>query len=417
VSSARSWLAATLVVAVAAPAVGAGAAARTRSQSPGAAGPKLFVAGRLADFEHRPLRAAQAEATILATGSGPGSGIARIAVSVDGKRAALDRVGCRPRCPRAATFGFTYKARRFGPGRHRVRIVAADAQGRKARRVIVIGTAAGGGVRGAPEPDPAYYLTAASAADLRLQAYDDGARFASGQGGGHGLLLLDFDAARRHGQLWGARLRGGTFFSNRQIGSALEAAAAGYHRRHRRGRVTIVYANSNANMGDPGHGDHPFGVRAAREAGRRQGRTVRRLHLFGDESAAVAGDIEPGFDVVAPPRASVAMVSGAVAAAGKPYFDIGTAPCHGRDCTNGWTPKEICAIVRGGGRYAIPEVYFGPPLNQADEWATIQAECGITAFAGVSASSIGTYTPQESWALLNAKANAPIDRTLLVFPG
>jgi hypothetical protein len=415
VCSARSCLATTLAGAVAALAVALGAPAGARSRSPAAAGPKLFVAGRLADFEHRPLHVAQAEATILATGSARGPGIARIAVSVDGKRVALDRLGCRPNCPEAARFGFTYKARRFGPGRHRVRIAAADAKGRTARRVIVIEPGAGT-VRGAPEPDPAYYLTAASAADLRLQAYDDGARFASAQSGGHGLLVLDFGAARRHGRSWGARLRGGAFFSNRQIASALEAAATGYHRRHRRGRVTIVYANSNANLGDPGHGDHPFGVRAAREAGRRQGRTVRRLHLFGDESAAVAGDIEPGFDFVAPPQASVAMVSGAVTEAGKPYFDIGTAPCHGRDCTHGWTPKQICAIVQGGGRYAIPEIYFGPPLNQADEWATIQAECGIKAFAGVSGTSAGTYTPQESWALLNEKTNAPIGRTLLVFP-
>jgi hypothetical protein len=396
-------------------ALGSGASAGARSRSQPAAGPKLFVAGRLADLEHRAMRVGRAEATILATGSARGPGIARIAVSVDGRRLALDHVGCRPRCPEAARFGFTYEARRFGPGRHRVTIVAADASGRRARRAIVI-EPGGGAAPEAPKADPAYYLTAASAADLRLQAYDDGARFASGQSAGHALLVLDFGAARRHGRSWGARLRGGTFFSNRQIASALEAAATGYHRWHRRGRVTIVYANSNANIGDPGHGDQPFGVRAARQAGRRQGSTVQRLHLFADESAAVAGDIEPGFDFVGSPQASVAMVSGAVAAAGKPYFDIGTAPCHGRDCTHGWTPKQICAVVQGGGRYAIPEVYFGPPLNQADEWATIEAECGITAFAGVSGDLAGTYTPQESWALFNAKTNAPIGRTLLVFP-
>ena len=378
--------------------------------------PSLFVAGRLADFDHRPLRVRSASASILAVDRG-GGGIASIAVAVDGRRVAREHLRCPHRsCPRTATLRFEFRRGRFGAGGHRIRVTATDGRGAVASRTIVTKPPPAR-PHGPPRPLPAFYITAADAKDLRHQAYDDAAKLARVQHGGRAVLLLDFGAARHHGSRWGTRLRGGTFFANAEIGAALDAAARGYHAQHRTGKVAIAYVNTNALLGRPGHGDTRMNAHAGREAGVRQARSIRRLRLFPGESAALGGDIEPGYDLFAPPRVSLELVGGATsAAAGRPYYDVGTAPCRGRRCINGWTLNDICRVAAARGVRALPEVYYERPTDEAAQWAAAQSFCGISSFAGASGSRLAAFSPAESWRLLNAKTHGPVGRVVVVFP-
>jgi len=91
-------------------------------------------------------------------------------------------------------------------------------------------------------------------------------------------------------------LRSARFFTDRQIGAALEAAARGHHDHYRRGTVTIVYANSNAKLLKPKQGYATLDADRARLAGRQQAAVVRGLHTFAHQRTAVGGNIEPGYD-------------------------------------------------------------------------------------------------------------------------
>jgi hypothetical protein len=277
------------------------------------------------------------------------------------------------------------------------------------------GVAGAAGSSAAPNAQPAFYITAANFTDLRHQAADDAARFAKSQGPGRSLLVLDFGAARSKGGEWGVSLRSGTFFTNQQVHSALQAAARSYHREHRQGRVTIVYANTNAHLAHPGAGYQPLHEKSATEAGRQQALAIRDLHLYPHESAAVGGDIEPGYDVTSRPQIGINLVAGA-SAGGRPYFDVGTAPCTPQTCTHGWKLRDICAVTTGGGRQAVPEIYFDRPIDQLAQWLLVKKTCGIRRFAGVSASPLGDLAFAESWRLLAERTRGAVDRTLLVFP-
>jgi hypothetical protein len=375
--------------------------------------PRLFVAGTLANYDSRPLRSARADADILAVSGG--SGIARIDVVVDGKRETSRRFRCRPSCPASARLRFKYDRARFGPGRHVVSITASNAAGRSVRQKIDVEPPPAVSSSGAPRAQPAFYLTAGNATDLRHQAADDGARFARTQGPGHSLLVLDFGAARRQGKNYGVSLRSGTFFADQQIQSALAAAAQAYHERYRRGSVTIVYSNSNAHLSRPGSGLTPFTAVTARGAGRQQQLTVRHVHLYPHESVAPGGDIEPGYDLISPPQVAISLVAGASAGNGS-YFDVGTAPCNGNDCTHGWVVHDICEVTTGSGRQAVPEIYYGQPIDQSAQWAEIARQCGIKSFPGASSSPLGDYTPAQSWQLLRRASGRPVGNALLVFP-
>jgi hypothetical protein len=271
-----------------------------------------------------------------------------------------------------------------------------------------------------PNPQPAFYLTAANTTDLKRQAYAAGARFARGQGPGRSVLVLDFGAARvRRDGTYGAALRSGTFFSNEEIGRALRAAARGLEDHHRRGSVTIVYANSNASLGRPGRHYRAFNVHRARKAGKQQAKTVADLRLSRRQSASAGGDIEPGYDRVGKPEVSIAMVAGAASTLRKePYFNVGTAPCERRRCDNGWTPRDICEVASGRGRVALPEIYFDrPPVDQPQQWAEMKKRCEIGRFAGVSSSRVGRFSPRESWNELRGKARARVNPVIVVWPG
>ena len=147
-----------------------------------------------------------------------------------------------------------------------------------------------------PKPVPAWYMTAGNVTDLARQAKHSACEFAKRQPKSPRLLLLDFGAAQKYRDgTFGASLRGVRRFRNGGILKSLKAAARSYHRCHRKGSVTIAYGNTNSIPGYMSKAD-------AREAGLHQALTVKRLMRFQKkerhyrhQSAATAGDIEPGF--------------------------------------------------------------------------------------------------------------------------
>jgi hypothetical protein len=287
--------------------------------------------------------------------------------------------------------------------------------------VALIATGALGGANAAsPKPPPAapaYYLTASSVADLSRQAEAIGKKFASDQKGGHAVLVLDFGAARLKGSDHGTALRGGTFFTNGQIESALDAAGKGYSDAHRSGSVTIVYANSNADLGNPvsGEGYTAFTEKLASEAGREQAVTAKNATKYANVDYAVGGDIEPGLTGTAEPDVTIAMVEAAVKeGGGMPYYDVGTAPCGTAECFGKWTVGDLCKVVSGAGRHPLPEVYFA---YQATDWGHVRKGCDLKEFAGASASGIGDLSPAETWKTLRKKSGADVGQVLVRFPG
>jgi hypothetical protein len=268
-----------------------------------------------------------------------------------------------------------------------------------------------------PQAVPAYYLTAHSVDDLAKQAEAIGRKFAGEQPPGHAVLVLDFGAARNKDGEYGTALRGGTFFTNGQIESALDAAGKGYSDAHRRGSVTIVYANSNADLGNPegGEGYKAFDEDMGRKAGREQATTAGNAKSYPNVSYAVGGDIEPGLQGTAEPDVPIAMVEGAIdEGGGMPYYDVGTAPCGKTQCFGKWTVKDLCSVVSGQGRHPLPEVYFA---YQATDWGHVAKGCGLDSFAGASASGIGDLSPSQTWKTLRKKSGAGVGEVLVRFPG
>jgi hypothetical protein len=144
---------------------------------------------------------------------------------------------------------------------------------------------------------------------------------------------------------------------------------------------------------------------------------MRELHTFAHQNVAVGGDIEPGYDHGANGASSArAMVAGAVDGAnGRPYFDVGTAPCNrGGRCGNGWTIEDICSVSSDPGRHPIPEIYLS---QQAEQWGGVASRCRIGSFPGVSSSPIAGLTPPQSRTLLRVETNATVGDPLIVWPG
>jgi hypothetical protein len=424
--------------------------------------PQLIIAGKLADYDKRPLTSSRAGATILASDVA-GSGIARIEIEVDGRKAAVHGFHCNPSCPPWARTQFTYQQGKYGGGSHAVTVTATTGAGRSVERTIGVEPrpSAGGAAQapqsspaiylpasnaaglpngtithvagaaitalaairhtigaagpGPPDAQPALYVTAASPHDLTRQVATDTIRFARSQGPGPSLLIFDFGAARHKGGRWGTSLRSGTFFTNGQIASALQTAAHVYSQHYEQGDVTFVYGTSNSNLGTDQGAYKPLNAKTAREAGKRQAAAVASLHLYAHESAAPGGDIEPGYPNTVPPKVSIALVRGA-SAQGTPYYNVGTANCTGSRCVNGWSVRDICAVSTGGARFSLPEIYYHTPTDQSEQWAAVRERCGIKVFAGASASLLGHYSPSEAWQLLNQRAHVGVGPVIVVWP-
>lgn len=373
----------------------------------------VFVTGSLADADGGSLGTKQGVARILAINGGGDTGIKTIEVEVDGNRAALDRVGCKGGCPEAERFSFTYDPKRYGPSGHEIEITATTGAGHDASTTIKLKRKLSGA--GAPAPVPAFYMTAPTAKSLVRQSKHAASLVARKQDSGHTLLVLDYGAARlRHGD-YGTSLRGGPFFSNDQIETALQAAVDSYEDDYKRGSVTIVYANTNGHISESKKGYTALDEDTARKAGEAQADVVNGLKLHDHERSAVGGDIEPGYDDK--PELSIAMVEGAIAGAkGKPYYNFGTAPCQGKKCKNGWLVKHLCKVNSGTARRPLPEIYDISPVDQAKVWTRVQGACGIKAFAGSSANQLAQLSPRQSWVRLDQRIQGHLGDSLVVWP-
>jgi hypothetical protein len=255
-----------------------------------------------------------------------------------------------------------------------------------------------------PKAVPAWYMTAGNVTDLTRQAKHSACEFAKRQPKSPRLLLLDFGAAQKYRDgTFGASLRGVRRFRNGGILKALKGAARTYHRCHRKGSATIAYGNTNSIPGYMSKAD-------AREAGLHQALTVKRLERFQKkerhyrhQSAASAGDIEPGFGL---PGVSKALVQGANG--GTPYYDFGNAGgCPGQPgsqgCYNGWGLGDLGEVSVGGRSLALPEIYRS---YEATQWARVQSQWpGDYAFEGVTGSPIEPLTPSQGWTALTRRGD------------
>lgn len=255
-----------------------------------------------------------------------------------------------------------------------------------------------------PKPVPAWYMTARNLTDLERQARHSACAFAKRQPKSPRLLLFDFGAAQKYRDgTFGASLRGIHRFRNGGILKALEAAARAYHRCHRKGWVAIAYGNTNSVPGYMSGAD-------AREAGLHQALTVKRLQQFQGkarhyrhQSAAAAGDIEPGWGY---PGVSKALVGGANGET--PYYDFGNAGgCPGQPgshhCYNGWDLGDLGEVSTGGRSRPLPEVYR---RYEATQWARVQRKWpGAYRFAGVTGAPIEPLSPSKGWAALKRRAD------------
>ena len=254
-----------------------------------------------------------------------------------------------------------------------------------------------------PKPVPAWYMTAANVTDLVRQAKNNACAFAKTQPKASRLMLFDFGAARKYRDgTFGASLREIRRFRNGGILKALEKAARKYQRCHRRGSAKIAYGNTNSMPGYMNKAD-------AHEAGLRQAATITRLQRFQrdnhyrSQSAATAGDIEPGFGF---PGVSKALVGGANGAT--KYYDFGNAGgCPGQPgaqgCHNGWDLGDLGEVSMGGRSRPLPEIYRS---YEATQWARVQRKWeGKYFFAGVTATPAAPLSPAASWTTLKHRAD------------
>src|SRR5215211_947581 len=254
-----------------------------------------------------------------------------------------------------------------------------------------------------PKPVPAWYMTAANVTDLVRQAKNNACAFAKQQPKSSRLMLFDFGAARKYRDgTFGATLREIRRFRNGGILKALKEAARKYQHCHRRGSAKIAYGNTNSMPGYMNKAD-------AHEAGLHQAATITRLrrfqrqHHYGSQSAATAGDIEPGFGFPGVTKALVAGANGATK-----YYDFGNAGgCPGQPgaqgCLNGWDVGDLGEVSMGGRSRPLPEIYRP---YEATQWARIQRRWkGKYFFAGVTAAPDVPLSPAESWTMLKHRAD------------
>jgi hypothetical protein len=267
----------------------------------------------------------------------------------------------------------------------------------------------------APKPVPAWYMTARTVGDLEAQAAADACAFARAQPAKSRVLLLDFGKADKYAGRFGAQLRTGPHFSNADILGALKAAADRYPSFgcYVQGSARITYGNTN-NMPET------MDESDVRKAGFRQALTAHRLRDYeqrlgyDNEGAAVAGDIEPQWNL---PGITKALVDTAANGSGGLYFDYGAAsecPPEGPSCSNHWDLGDLGQVSFGGVKKPLPEIYR--PVH-AKQWRRVRQRWdsrhgGTYCFYGVTATPGFPLSPAEGWRRL-AGRNPCVNRELV----
>ena len=262
----------------------------------------------------------------------------------------------------------------------------------------------------APQPVPAWYMTARGRGDLRRQARNDACAFARRQPNRTRVLLMDFGKADKHDGSFGARLRTGPHFSNQEILDALKSAADAYRSNgqcYSRGSVRITYGNTN-NM------SNWMSRHKVRKAGRRQAMMANRLAKYARRKGrhyrhagvAVAGDIEPQWNK---PRVTKSLVRGATAhKRGGLYFNYGAAsqcPPETSDCANNWSVRNLGQVSYGGVKRPLPEIYRRVHVKQ---WTNVRRRWNNQhryhhfCFYGATATPGFPLSNRKGWARLSA---------------
>lgn len=302
-------------------------------------------------------------------------------------------------------------------GPHTFRVRATDPAGNAAvatREFEVEDTGSTGSKRSlkssAPQPVPAWYMTARGRGDLRRQARNDACAFARHQPNRTRVLLMDFGKADKFRGKFGARLRTGPHFSNQEILKALKSAADAYRangRCYSRGSVRITYGNTN-------NVSNWLSRSKVRKAGRRQAMMANRLAKYARRKGrryrhtgvAVAGDIEPQWNR---PRVSKSLVRGATAKKrGGLYFNYGAAsqcPPETSRCANNWSVKNLGQVSYGGVKRPLPEIYRAVHVKQ---WTNVRRRWNHQhryhhfCFYGATATPGFPLSNRKGWTRLNA---------------
>jgi hypothetical protein len=227
-----------------------------------------------------------------------------------------------------------------------------------------------------PQAVPSYPLIGIPA-NLSAEAANAGCSFAAGQPPEHRLMLLNFGQARVEAGEFGAGRR--PFYSNSDILTALQAAAEGYRQPdcHLPGTsATIAYGVGNFKLSTTGNDGLPMTPELAEQVGAAQLQVARDLRqsLSGEDDAAVAGDIEPGWDQsLAGVEVGKALVRGA-ATGDLTYFNFGTAghcpPYTGfAPGCGSWRWKDLGEISQQDQAVPLPEIYHE---YQANQWNRVR---------------------------------------------
>jgi hypothetical protein len=283
----------------------------------------------------------------------------------------------------------------------------------------------------APPPWRSYPLNQVES-NLAAQARQDACDFASRQRnpGRRALLIFLMGRANQHRGKFGVG-SDGDFTPNNRVFEVLREAGQAY-RRCRSGprkRVDIAYGVTNYELSRS--------IRAndsARQAGLAQARVANKLdrRLPRGVGAAIAGDIEPGWDPMGSGLA-LNLVRGGAGSRGQ-YFNLGTAghcPPFGTACQGNWTPADIARGSQNRGVIPLPQIYYPRQAKTwariANRWDRLGGNCpkrkrkkhGCYDFGGATSHPTGCagvdFTPEESWRRLRQATDNHVGRRLIYF--
>ena len=262
------------------------------------------------------------------------------------------------------------------------------------------------------------------------QAREDACDFATRQREPDTRALLIFLVGRANdleGQFGVGR--DNKFTPNSQVYEILLAAGRAYRacRTDPRMKTDIAYGVTNYELSEVIESNA-----LARQAGLAQVGVAKKLdiHLPRGVGAAVAGDIEPGWDPYGSDKA-LSLVRGG-AGEGVDYYNFGTAgrcPPFGDACQGDWTPLDLARASQGQGVIPLPQIYYP---NQARTWANIadlwdRHKCpkrkrlrgGCYVFGGATSHPVDcanvTFTPRESFRSLRQASDHHVERRLIYF--
>lgn len=302
--------------------------------------------------------------------------------------------------------------------------------------------AAGKATPRAPQPVPAWSVTARDGAHLRAQVANFARAFAKRQDGRRRLMLLHFGGVRTpDGVTFGTAYRPVTsgdlvYFSNAVVLGALKRAADTYQRRRHHGSATIAYGTTNYKLANPSGPFLDMSPADARAAGNDLAKVAKGLrcyqrgtsgggcpaggHRYRHQRAALSGDIEMSWEKAQVSRALVKGAAGPRGVRGR-YYDYGTAGgCASGQCRNGWTLGDV-GFVSFGARAAVPlpEIYYSAP-DQAADWEQVQRHYNRShagrcpyRFAGVTGTPGRPLSPREGWMRLRRMTCGRLGRELI----